>query len=154
MKPRFAALLMLLCLLVCAPRVRAADTTLYTSVPTEHCLALDIGPGGAANGVRGRGQITVKRQDTLSISITPDAGYRLKTLLYNGEDVTAQVQNGVFTVEALSADGMLTARFFHYNSSIPSTGDNTPLLLYAMLFAGSLAGLCFLLLAEKKRRRP
>ena len=54
--------------------------------------------------------------------ILPDAGKSLKSLTYNGEDVTDQVKNGVFTAPKLLRDAELTAV---YEEAPPAPDDKT-----------------------------
>lgn len=86
------------------------ETELTVSVPKQHTVAIEseggrIVAGGAVCG----NTVDVERHEEQIYWILPDAGKVLESLIYNGEDVTDQVKNGVFTAPALVRDADLTA---------------------------------------------
>lgn len=61
--------------------------------------------------VRGYRKFDVKGDQTVLLSIEPDDGYELQKLLLSGEDVTARVQNGKFTISTPVPDMAVVATF-------------------------------------------
>lgn len=76
-----------------------------TTVPTTHTITVDRVDGAAVffNGQSGT-TFTVDRFDQLQLLICPDSGRVLTRVLVNGEDVTALVQGGYYTLPAACED--------------------------------------------------
>ena len=76
-----------------------------TTVPTTHTITVDRVDGAAVffNGQSGT-SFTVDRFDRLQLLICPDSGRVLTRVLVNGEDVTALVQGGYYTLPAAYED--------------------------------------------------
>ena len=76
-----------------------------TTVPTTHTITVDRVDGAAVffNGQSGT-NFTVDRFDRLQLLICPDSGRVLTRVLVNGEDVTALVQDGYYTLPAAYED--------------------------------------------------
>ena len=76
-----------------------------TTVPTTHTITVDRVDGAAVffNGQSGT-NFTVDRFDRLQLLICPDSGRVLTRVLVNGEDVTALVQGGYYTLPAACED--------------------------------------------------
>ena len=76
-----------------------------TTVPTTHTITVDRVDGAAVffNGQSGT-NFTVDRFDRLQLLICPDSGRVLTRVLVNGEDVTALVQGGYYTLPAAYED--------------------------------------------------
>ena len=76
-----------------------------TTVPTTHTITVDRVDGAAVffNGQSGT-NFTVDRFDRLQLLICPDSGRVLTRVLVNGEDVTALVQGGYYTLSAACED--------------------------------------------------
>lgn len=76
-----------------------------TTVPTTHTITVDRVDGAAVffNGQSGT-NFTVDRFDQLQLLICPDSGRVLTRVLVNGEDVTALVQGGYYTLPAACED--------------------------------------------------
>lgn len=119
----------------------AATTTLTTTVPPKaHTIRLDIGTGGSVNGQRGEAELTAEHGQTLTLLVAPDRGYKLLSVVYNGEDVTARLTGGRFVIDAVESDGELAVRFAATATARnPKTGDAArPLLWTALLLAGGV----------------
>ena len=102
----------------------AAETTLTATVPSEFLMNIEIEGRGSVT-VDGREyfestEIAVKRNENISYKITPAERYELKTVLYNGVNVTQELNDGVFTVFA-DKGGKLNVIF--KTNTIPETGD-------------------------------
>lgn len=76
-----------------------------TTVPTTHTITVARVDGAAVffNGQSGT-TFTVDRFDQLQLLICPDSGRVLTRVLVNGEDVTALVQGGYYTLPAACED--------------------------------------------------
>lgn len=130
MRKTIAALVLALCCLSFG--ASAATTTLTTTVPAaEHTLRLDIGAGGSVNGKRGEAEMTVEHGQDLALTIAADAGYGLRSVSYNGTDVTALVCDGQLVLKAVESDGELVVRFARHGLHNPQTGDTAQPLLWA-----------------------
>lgn len=164
MKKTIAALVLaVLCL---ASGALAATTTLTTTVPPRaHSLRLDIGAGGSVNGKRGAAELSVEPGQPLTLLIAPDRGYKLLSVVYNGEDVTTRLSGGRFVIDAVEADGELVVRFTATTAATPTpaatattatsnasaakapnpkTGDSAQPLLWAALLLSGFAGVYIL----------
>ena len=145
MKKYISALLLTVFLLVLAPAALADSTILTTNVPSTHTISLDVGSGGSVNGLRGKTEIGADRHSKVVFEIKPDSGYKIKSVIYNGEDVTSKVSGGKFIIESVENDGNLKVTF--QSSISPQTGDSSNLVLWsAMLF---LSGAAMYLLRKK-----
>ena len=145
MKKYISALLLTVFLLLLNPVAYAGDTVLTTNVPYDHTISLDVGSGGSVNGLRGKTEIGADRHSKLVFEIKPDSGYKIKSVIYNGEDVTSKVSGGKFIIESIESDGSLKVIF--QSSKSPQTGDGSNLALWsAMLF---LSGVAMYLLRKK-----
>ena len=89
------------------------NTTLTAKVPCT--VTLSIGENGSVtvDGTKYTGDASFQKDpDTVvSYSITPDSGYEINSVLYNGENVTASVSGGVYTAPALADNATLTVLF-------------------------------------------
>lgn len=91
---------------------KAAETSLSFTIPRQHTVTIESANGRivADGAIRGE-EVDLERHRKQTYWILPDPGKVLVTLLYNGEDVTDQVTNGVFTAPSLVRDAELTAVF-------------------------------------------
>ena len=142
MKKYISALLLTVFILMLAPLAFADSTTLTTSVPTIHSISLDIGSGGSVNGLCGKTEIGADRHSKIVFEIKADSGYKIRSAIYNGEDVGAKVSGGKFVIESLESDGSLKVRFLRRIS--PQTGDNSDMLLWSAVLILSGTGVCLL----------
>ena len=53
----------------------------------------------------------VAMSEQLSFTVIPEEGWEINTVVFNGEDVTGQLVNSVYTTPALSADGILQVSY-------------------------------------------
>lgn len=111
-------------LLVCGmsvPVLAEDEMELTASVPEQHTVAIESEGGRiVADGTVCGDTTEVERHKEQIYWILPDVGKVLGSLIYNGEDVTDQVNNGVFTAPALMRDATLTAVYV----SAPAAQDN------------------------------
>lgn len=130
-----------------APAAFADSTTLTTNVPKKHSISLDVGSGGSVNGLHGTSEIGADRHSKIVFEIKPDSGYKIKSVIYNGEDVTAKISGGKFIIESLESDGSLKVSFAR--GTIPRTADHSNLLFWSGMLLLSGAGI--FLLCKKVR---
>lgn len=64
----------------------------------------------------------VQKGQTVNVTITPDEGHRLLRLLKDGQDVTAQVSDGKYTVQNVQKDFTLEAVFEEGTTPDPQPG--------------------------------
>ena len=142
MKKYISALLLTVFILIFTPKAFADTTTLTTSVPKAHYISLSIGNGGSVNGLRGKTEIWADRHSKVVFEIKPDSGYTIKSVFYNGENVTAEVRGGRFVIESLEADAVLKVNFQSLTS--PRTGDSSNLAFWSAQLMMSSAGMYLL----------
>ena len=73
---------------------------------------------------------SVNAGETCSIIITPDDGYRIKSVKVNNTDVTSSVSNNIYTINSISSDTSVEVEFeaippTTYTLSIKATGNGT-----------------------------
>lgn len=126
-------------------------------VPATHTVTIraDGGQIIAEEHVYGK-SVQIERQKAQVWKIAPDEGKQLVRLLYDGEDVTDQVKDGVFTAPAMIRDLTLEAVFQDAPTTPgelpPQTGDNgmpiLPLMILLAVSGGALA-----LIGKKRKSR-
>lgn len=141
MKKYISALLLTVFILMLAPAAFADSTILTTFVPTEHIISLNIGNGGNVNGLCGKTEMAVDRHSRVVFDIKPDSGYRIKSITYNGKDVTAKVSSGKFVIASVECDGSFGVTFECLRS--PQTGDSSNIVLWSamLIFSGAAINL-------------
>ena len=86
----------------------AEETVLTAEVPNAHTVTVTSEGGRVAlDGTVCKDAAEVERHKEQSYRIIPDAGKLIDKVLYNGEDVTGQLQKGVFTAPKLVRDAKL-----------------------------------------------
>lgn len=107
----------------------AAETTLSTTIPLKFTVKIEIYGKGSVivEGVEysQNAEIVVKRNERISYSILPGAGYDVRSVFYNDVDVTEQLKDGIFTALA-DKDGKLNVTFGEI-SGVPKTGEDSNL---------------------------
>ena len=97
-----------------------ANTTLAVTFeaipPTTYSMSITaIGNGIATynnTAIRGKTQtFTVTEGTSATITFTPDAGYRIKSVRLNNADVTSSVTNSQYTISNIKSDNTLTVEF-------------------------------------------
>ncbi|WP_105301708.1 SpaA isopeptide-forming pilin-related protein [Anaerococcus marasmi] len=63
----------------------------------------------------------LKEGDTVNLTVTPATGYKLKTLLVNGDDKTADVNNGNYQITMPASDVTVSAVFEEDKQPTPET---------------------------------
>ena len=70
---------------------------------------------------------TVNHGTSATLTITPDAGYRLASLTVNGTNVTTNVSNGKYTISNITANTNVIATFeqITYNLNVQASGNGS-----------------------------
>ena len=151
------SLLAVLALCVCTPALAASNTTtLTTTVPSHFDMNVTIVGGGTldinGNILSQASVVSVDRHKEVACKIIPDAGYRIGSVIYNGNDITKDAKEGVFTLHPLEGNATFSITFVA-NASTPNTGDTTyPHLIFCSIVAvASLLGIAILLTVNRKK---
>ena len=96
--------------------------------------------------------VSVDRRKEVACKVIPDAGYRIGSVIYNGNDITKDSKEGVFTLHPLEDNATFSITFVT-NAGTPNTGDNTyPQLIFSSIVAvASLLGIAILLTVNRKK---
>lgn len=144
----FALLLMLL-----SVSVLAQDTTLTTTVPNGHTLHIELEGKGTVtiDGVSfaKSAEAQIPRHEASAITLQPADGFKIKAVLWGGEDVTSAAKNGTWTAPQISEDTVLTVSF--EKSPYPVTGDSRgrQIPMLGVLLLSSLAGILLCTVRKK-----
>lgn len=85
-----------------------ADQDLYaTFKPLIYAVQISCGPNGTVTA----DSETVAYDQSVSFTITPDEGYMIDEVIYNGDDVTNKVKNGRYTVAKVQGEVHLSVTF-------------------------------------------
>ena len=113
----------------------AANTTVEVEFEAiTHTLSIKASGNGSASynntTVRNKtSEFTVNEGISATISFTPDAGYKIKSVKVGSSDVTSKVSNNEYTISNISADTMVEVVFeaITHNLSIKATGNGSAL---------------------------
>lgn len=86
------------------------EIELSVAIPEQHTVAMKTAGNGSVEVVDGNqdgSTAKVERHTSQSYKITSNEGYEIDKVIYNGEDVTAQVKDGIFTAPEISGDAVL-----------------------------------------------
>jgi|GEM_PF-2058862 len=95
-----------------------------TSDDNSNSLTMDLVPGigdtrtitssaGKGGSISPSGSVSFRSGDSVSYAITPNAGYKIKSVIVDGTDVGAV---GVYAFEKISSDHTITVQFTYTNS--------------------------------------
>lgn len=121
---------LLAALLLCLPVVSfAAEITLTTTVPSDFTMNVDIQGKGTVivdgNAYNTDTALTIERLKEIKIDITPFAGYKLKSLHYNGKNVLSKLRSGTLVLPPLEQDSVLKVVFTpDFAGWLPDHGGN------------------------------
>lgn len=96
-----------------------ANTTVsveFEAIPVTYTLSITASGNGSASydgtTIRSKtSSFTVNEGTTVKISITPDNGYRIKSVKENNTVVTSYVSNGIYTINSLSRNTTVEVEF-------------------------------------------
>ena len=88
----------------------------FTNDQAEYSVSVTVGKGGKVvmgedSVSDGRVVVTYNEGDDVSLTITPDKGYKLSSVMVNGTDVTNNVKSGIYTLEDLHGDTGIAVAF-------------------------------------------
>jgi len=134
--------------------VSALETTLTTTVPSEFSVELEIeGNGSVKVGDKTYSEstkVTVKRNEWISYEISPNEGFEIKSVFYNGENVSKELKDHVLTVFC-DKYGILSVSFIPMAKN-PITGDSSNLLGAIYILILSVIILTTITLWKKKEQ--
>jgi len=103
--------------------------------PTTYTLSIKASGNGTVsygnNSVKGKTSTFIVNEGTsVTITLTPDDGYRVKSLTVNNTDVTASIYDNQYTISSISANTTVEAEFeaippTTYTLSIKATGNGS-----------------------------
>lgn len=101
----------------------ASTTTLSTSVPANVSLTVEIAGKGTVwvgnQKLAQTGTVFVPRHDQIQISLRPNQGYEVASVLLNGVNITSQMKNGNLTLKMNGADQTLAVEFVRTENQLP-----------------------------------
>jgi len=105
--------------------------TTESALENKYDITLKLGNGGVTlenNLLLGNGSVlTVTIGSTKTFTFTPNAGYKVATVTYNGVDVTSQLVNNQYTTTAINTNATLNVTFSKiiYRLSIKDASTGT-----------------------------
>ena len=111
------------------------EVTFEAIPPTTYTLTIKSTGNGTATyegtTVRGKSsQFTVTEGTYATVTFTPDAGYRIKSVKLNNADVTASVVDNQYTINKISANTSLEVEFTEDFKEITSADVNYKVVSY------------------------
>lgn len=147
------AFILVLIVMVLPAKAWAQETNLTTVVPSSHTLHIELTGNGTVviDGVSYTQAVDLqlKRHSKPEIAILAADGFKIKTVFWGNEDITAAFQDEKWTAPEALEDAVLTVTFEKI-SSTPQTGDTFRPELWIGLLILSLLGLMVCLLKRKK----
>ena len=99
---------MLLLLFGMSTTAFAADVSISTAVPDSHTLTVTADHAQVFCQGQTGGRFEIERLSEPTLLIRPENGYRVLKVTLNGEDITASVIGGYYTLEPVYEDKTLT----------------------------------------------
>lgn len=99
--------------LTAAVTVHAESAFINTEVPYSHLVSVDIiGKGTVtAGGSMTDNGFVVERHNRQKYTFTACDGYRLERVIYDGEDITGNITEDIFTADGIDHDICMTVIF-------------------------------------------
>lgn len=116
----------------------------YEWLNNEHNYIVKI--AAAANGSVSASKTTAKPGETVTLSVTPNSGYKLGSVSVEGAEL--KYENGVYSFVMPEYGGVTVSATFTAAPVGPATDDNSGLMLWSALMLASAA--CFVALKKKK----
>ena len=99
--------------------VTAAHTVVATFAVTTFNITASVNSG---SGTISPANSTVNYGGSITLTVTPSAGFYLATLTDNGSDVTSSVSGNSYTIANVSANHVILAAFSQSASPVPALG--------------------------------
>lgn len=146
-------------MLITAPVSAEASggTVISTVVPSKYTINFDIDGSGSVEYeevlYKDGDTIQVMEGTDLKLILHMDNHYKLKSVSFNGKDLTKQVSDSVITIKNIQQKGTLAVTYMKSGSiATPTTGDDYNILLLMMLTLSSIGTLaCIRLQAQKSK---
>lgn len=138
--------------------VEASDgTVISTIVPQKYTITFDIDGGGSVEYedvlYKDGDTIQVMEGTDLKLILHMDNHYKLKSVSFNGKDLTKQVSDSVITIKNVQQNGTLAVTYVKRGSiATPTTGDEYNILLLMILTLGSIGTLAYIRLQAQKSK--
>lgn len=132
---------------------KSSTLELQATVAAEHTIAVACGSGGRItleDGTEPGEILQAGHNQALVFYLVADRGYKVKSILWDGEDATSWYRNGKLTIPALLRDGILQV-IYEKENDVPATGDTFRSLTVWMLPITAL--MTIWLCRQKKRSR-
>lgn len=159
-KKLFFTLFLVISVMLIAVPVSAdapGGTAISTVVPQKYVFTLDITDGGSVEygGIiyRNGDTLRVTEGESMTFKLQIPEGHKLKSVSYDGQDITDSVSDGAVTIENPVQNGALVVTYEKIGSIIaPITGDTGRILLWSALASVSLVALVGITIKTKKSK--
>lgn len=149
------AFILVLIVMVLPAKAWAQETSLTTNIPSVHTLHIELIGNGSivVDGVpyEKTADIQIKRHSTPDISVTPDSGWKIKSVTLDGQDITGKIQRDTFTFPEICGDVELIV-VFEAQSGTPQTGDKSNIEMLFLLMLLSVIGMILCVGTYRKTR--
>ena len=99
----------------------AIDALIGAPVVEQHTVTVEAGAGGTATP---SGSVTVTDGESLTITVTPNEGYLVKSVLVDGQEVT--LTNNAYTIENVTADMTVQIAFEEISQPVDPSDPTLP----------------------------
>lgn len=135
----------------------SGGTVISTVVPPKYTIMFDIDGSGSVeyDGIvyKNGDTIQVREGTDMTFKIQVPGGYKLKSVSYDGQNMTNQVSDGTITIQNVQQNGALAVAFAKTGSTAsPATGDNSHILLWSALASVGLVALVGITIKTKKSK--
>lgn len=159
-KKLFSYLLLVAVIMLIALPVSAeasGGTVISTVVPPKYTIIFDIDGSGSVeyDGIAYKDGDTVQVREGTDMTFklpVPD-GRKLKSVSYNGQDITDQISDGVVTIKNVQQNVTFAVTYAKTGSAVaPATGDSSHIWLWTILAFGSIGMIAVTALKAKKSK--
>ncbi len=123
---------------LCVGQTALAESSvleLQATVAAEHTITVACSSGGRItleDGTEPGDVLQVGHNRALVFCIVADKGYKVKSVLWDGDDVTSWYRDGKLTIPALLKDGVLQV-IYEKETNAPATGDaSRPIMVWLL----------------------
>ena len=124
----------------------------YVALNNQHNYIVKV--DAAANGSVSPSSATAKPGEIVTLSVTPNSGYKIASVSVDGAEL--KTENGVYSFVMPANGGVTVSAAFEAVPTVttaagPATGDNSHLLLWGALMLASAAVVVFIIIKRKNR---
>ena len=135
--------------------VWAQETTLTVNVPSAHTLHIELIGNGRVivDGVpyEKTADIQIKRHDIPTISVEAENGWKVKSVILDGQDITEEFQRGTFSFLEIRNEVKLSV-VFEAQSNAPQTRDKSHIEILFLTMLLSVIGMLLCVIEHRKTR--